>query len=81
MISANVSLSVVILLTAYGNIELAVQAMKHGAYDFITKPFEVIELPARVRALIRRAPGGFGPRTAARAQPAAQSGPLRPGPQ
>ncbi len=30
----------VVMLTAYGEIELAVQAMKHGASDFLTKPWE-----------------------------------------
>jgi DNA-binding NtrC family response regulator len=30
----------VVLMTAYGSIDLAVQAIKNGAYDFITKPFE-----------------------------------------
>lgn len=30
----------VALMTAYGTIDLAVQAIKAGAYDFITKPFE-----------------------------------------
>jgi DNA-binding NtrC family response regulator len=30
----------VIMITAYATIERAVQAMKHGAYDFIPKPFE-----------------------------------------
>jgi len=30
----------VIMLTAHGCIELAVQAIKNGAYDFITKPFD-----------------------------------------
>ncbi len=30
----------VILLTGYGTIEKAVEAMKEGAYDFITKPFK-----------------------------------------
>ncbi len=34
----------VILMTAYGTIELAVQAMKDGAYDFIRKPFEEEQL-------------------------------------
>jgi DNA-binding NtrC family response regulator len=34
----------VIMLTAYGNIEAAVAAMKRGAYDFITKPFDEKEL-------------------------------------
>ncbi|MFQ5543157.1 MAG: sigma-54-dependent transcriptional regulator [Nitrospiria bacterium] len=30
----------VILMTAYGSFEIAVQAVKSGAYDFIAKPFE-----------------------------------------
>ena len=29
-----------VMMTAYGSIDLAVQAIKAGAYDFITKPFE-----------------------------------------
>lgn len=34
----------VIMLTAYGNVESAVAAIKRGAYDFITKPFDEKEL-------------------------------------
>ena len=36
----------VIIITAYGTIEIAVEAMKRGAVDFITKPFppEALEL-------------------------------------
>jgi DNA-binding NtrC family response regulator len=30
----------VIMMTAFGSIEVAVEAMRHGAYDFITKPFD-----------------------------------------
>ena len=30
----------VVMMTAHGDIEMAVQAMKSGAYDFITKPFD-----------------------------------------
>ncbi len=30
----------IIIMTAYGDVEKAVEAMKEGAYDFITKPFE-----------------------------------------
>jgi len=41
-----------IVLTAYGTIEAAVDAMKVGAYDFITKPFDVDEIVLTVgRAL------------------------------
>lgn len=34
----------VIMLTAYGDVKSAVQAMKLGAYDFLTKPFEREEI-------------------------------------
>jgi DNA-binding NtrC family response regulator len=34
----------VILITAHGSVEAAVEAMKRGAYDFITKPFSMEEL-------------------------------------
>lgn len=39
----------VIVLTAYGTIETAVDAMKHGAFDFILKPFDVEVMEAAVR--------------------------------
>jgi two-component system response regulator AtoC len=35
---------VCVLLTAYGNVELAVEAMKRGAYDFLTKPVNLDHL-------------------------------------
>jgi DNA-binding NtrC family response regulator len=38
-----------ILMTAYGTIESAVEAMKLGAFDFITKPFQAEEILLRVR--------------------------------
>ena len=34
----------VIMITGYGNVEAAVEAMKKGAYDFVTKPFDEREL-------------------------------------
>lgn len=34
----------VIMMTAYGTVETAVQAMKSGAYDYLTKPFSTDEL-------------------------------------
>ncbi len=41
----------VVMITAYGTVERAVQAMREGAYDFLQKPFE----PALVESVIRRA--------------------------
>ncbi|MCA8944261.1 MAG: sigma-54-dependent Fis family transcriptional regulator, partial [Planctomycetes bacterium] len=47
---------IVILMTAYGSIDSAVEAMKRGAHDYITKPFEREELVLLVeRALEHRA--------------------------
>ncbi len=48
----------IVFLTAKGRPTDIAQGLDAGGDDFITKPFEVIELPARVRALLRRAPGG-----------------------
>ena len=39
----------VILMTAWGSIQLAVQGMQAGAFDFITKPFRPQELVIRVQ--------------------------------
>jgi len=46
---------VLILLTAYGNIETAVEAMKRGAYDFLAKPVNLDRLDLLLkRALAER---------------------------
>ncbi|MBI2875842.1 MAG: sigma-54-dependent Fis family transcriptional regulator [Candidatus Tectomicrobia bacterium] len=42
----------VILITAHGTIETAVKAMKEGAFDYITKPFEEAELLNVVRKAV-----------------------------
>ncbi len=45
----------VIVMTGYGTVESAVEAMQKGAYDYISKPFKESELLMRVqRALERR---------------------------
>ncbi len=44
----------VVMITAYGRIELAVEAMKRGAYDFITKPFELDALVLRLEKALER---------------------------
>jgi DNA-binding NtrC family response regulator len=37
------------MLTGQGTIETAVEAMKLGAYDYLTKPYSINELDVRVR--------------------------------
>jgi len=49
----------ILFLTAKGRPSDIAQGLDAGGDDFLTKPFEVLELPARVRALLRRAPGGM----------------------
>ncbi len=44
----------VIMITAYGTIERAVQAMKQGAYDFITKPFDLDHVALTVEKALER---------------------------
>jgi len=39
----------VIFLTAYGSSDLAIKAMKKGAYDYLTKPFDMEELKIKVK--------------------------------
>jgi len=44
----------VMIITAYGSIELAVEAMKKGAIDFITKPFSHDEFRLRVTSILQQ---------------------------
>ncbi|HET7863172.1 MAG TPA: sigma-54 dependent transcriptional regulator [Burkholderiaceae bacterium] len=48
----------VVVMTAYANVEVAVQALKLGAFDFVTKPWDNARLVAIVQAAVasRRAP-------------------------
>jgi DNA-binding NtrC family response regulator len=52
-VKASFPLIPVIVMTAYGSIETAVKAVKEGAYDFITKPFD----PDHLLLIIKRAIG------------------------
>ena len=44
----------IVVITAYGTIERAVQAMKQGAYDFITKPFDLDHITLVVEKALER---------------------------
>ena len=76
-VAANRPDTPVVVITAFGSLETAVAAIRSGAYDFVTKPFEVEaigltlgravgyrRLQAEVRRL-RRAAGGDGADAAA----------------
>ncbi len=52
-VSAQYPQTVCILLTAYGSVESAVEAMKQGAYDFLTKPINLDHLDMLVARAIR----------------------------
>lgn len=54
----------VIVLSAHGNVEMAMQAVKLGALDFVEKPFK----PERLLEAIRSALEGFGQAQAERAE-------------
>ncbi|NYT59575.1 response regulator transcription factor [Alcaligenaceae bacterium] len=58
----------VLILTARDGVEDRVAGLDAGADDYVTKPFDLTELAARVRA--------FGRRRAGQAQPFIEAGPL-----
>ena len=45
---------VCVIITGYGNVELAVEAIRQGAYDFINKPFTADDLVLRVKQGVER---------------------------
>ena len=50
----------ILVLTARGRWQEKVQGLEAGADDYVTKPFQIEELVARLRALLRRALGAQG---------------------
>lgn len=44
----------VMLMTAYASAQTAVEAMKKGAYDYVTKPFEMDELKLKVKNILKK---------------------------
>ncbi len=45
----------VVMITAHGSVDTAVEAMKSGAFDFVTKPFDATDLRAVVRKAVNTA--------------------------
>jgi len=52
----------VLMLTARGQVADRVQGLDAGADDYLAKPFDLREMLARVRALVRRGPARRAPR-------------------
>lgn len=46
--------TLVIIITAFGTIESAIEAMKHGAYDYIHKPFKIDEIRLVVKNALEK---------------------------
>src|SRR5438270_6056396 len=53
-IKAQLPRTEVAIMTGYGSIESAVQAMKLGAYDYVTKPFRVEELKLTLQRMAEK---------------------------
>src|SRR3954462_9309344 len=49
MLKAKGNEATVIVMSAYGNLDLALEAMKAGAYDYIQKPFKAEEVVLTLR--------------------------------
>jgi DNA-binding NtrC family response regulator len=53
-VRANYPETAVIVMTAFGTVQTAVEAMKAGAYDYITKPIHPYELNALIKRAVER---------------------------
>ncbi|MET2973319.1 response regulator transcription factor, partial [Vibrio harveyi] len=51
----------VVILSARDTLSQRVEGLNAGADDYLTKPFEMVELTARLRAQLRRASGNASP--------------------
>ncbi len=47
----------IIMVTGYGSVETAVEAMKLGAFDYLTKPFELDDLKRTINRAMKKAGG------------------------
>lgn len=44
---------IVVVMTAYGDVETAVKAMKNGAYDYLAKPYNIEEVSILIKKIIQ----------------------------
>ena len=56
----------VVMITAYATVEMSIQALRRGAYDMLTKPFEPEELLYRVKNALQQTRAARGEPLAAR---------------
>ena len=52
--------SLVILMTAYGTTQTAIEAMKHGAFDYVLKPFDLNKLKEMVARALQASKDAIG---------------------
>ena len=50
----------VVMITAYGSISTAIEAMKNGAYDYLLKPFDPNELGVLIEKITEHQATGPG---------------------
>lgn len=65
----------ILVLTARGETSDKIVGLKLGADDYVTKPFDMLELMARIEALLRRAPSGPARRSTSSAPSASKPAP------
>lgn len=66
----------VVVMTAFGNLETAVRAVEEGAFDYLTKPFELTDASDVVRRALEQRQANHSKEATASAHDEAETGPL-----
>jgi len=69
----------IIMVSAKGDDIDKIMGLEYGADDYITKPFNILELKARIRAILRRSAVRKGPRREAKASVTIRGLEIQPG--
>jgi DNA-binding NtrC family response regulator len=64
----------VIIVTGFGELEKAVEAVREGAFDFVSKPFNISELKGLVARALHKAPAAPPPASVPQSMPPALLG-------